>query len=126
MYGDGYVSTRGEKVALGAAALTALAAFLPWVSVGPRTVAGIEGEGLLTLLLAAVVGGISLVRDWERVDRIAVGSLGILTIVIAALWYGSLSTEPRIMVLAAGIGLHLTMVGGSGMLVAVLLDRLNE
>lgn len=105
----------GEKVALGGAVLTLVAAFLPWVSAGFITVAGIDiDDGILTLLFGLAVGGIVLVRDWEDIDVIGTGILGALTVLIAGNILTSLNQQfgQASATVGAGSGLYLTIVGG--------------
>lgn len=106
--------TGGEKVAIVGALLTAIGAFLPWVSAGGLvSVSGIDGDGILTLMFAIGVGAIVAFRDWNRGEKIGIGVLGVLTVLIAANVYGNLSETAGVAIEAeAGGGLHMTLVGG--------------
>lgn len=120
------LETTGEKVAIGSAGLTVLAAFLPWVNLGIASASGIDTDGVLTLLFGLAAIGVVVLREWEQVERIAVGVLGGLTVLIAVMMYGNLSSvggESSLVSVGAGIGLHLTVVGGLGMLAAAVVDR---
>lgn len=114
----------GEKVAVGSGALTVVAAFLPWLSIGIASAAGVDTDGgVVTLLFGAATIGVIALREWERLERIAIGVLGLLTVGIAALMYANLADASGPITVGAGIGLHLTLLGGVGMAVAAVLDR---
>ena len=98
--------TPPHLVSLGAVALVALAAFLPWVSFLGISTLGIEGDGAITLFLA-VVGAVVIVVSPKRAGR----ALAITAIVLA-----SLTTLVGLIDLAdagsvAAVGLHLTFFG---------------
>lgn len=110
-----------EVLGLISAIVAGIAAFLPWmtagVEAGPIDVSasstGIEGLGLVTLVLAVVAVAIVLVMSFEAQGSIATGIVGGL-IGIVALWKivdVSGAASP-------GIGLYLTVLGGLGLLVA--------
>lgn len=117
------LTTAGEKIAVGGAAVTALAAFLPWVSAGFLSVTGIDGDGLFTLLMAVAAAAVVLLREWEQLEQAAVGVLGVLVVLIAGATYGNLGGTSEMISMGAGIGLHLTLLGGLGMVVAAVVDR---
>lgn len=112
--------TTGEKVAGGAGVVTAIAAFLTWVDAGIATVAGTSGDGVFTLIFGSGVAAIVLFRDWNTIDMAATGILGLLTAVIALNVYGNLDAQANQTVISAtaGIGLHLTLIGGLALLTA--------
>jgi hypothetical protein len=114
--------TTAQKIALGGGVLTAIAALLPWVSAGRLTVTGIDGDGTLTLIFGVAAVAVVLYRDWETVDTLGVGLLGVLTVLIAGNVYSSLSSmggvSSEILEISAGFGLHLTLLGGILLVVA--------
>lgn len=108
----------GEKIAIGGAVVTIIGAFLPWVSAGFVSATGIDGDGIFTLLFGIAVLGIVLWREWGRADKIATGVLGVLTVVIVANVYTNLGSTAA--GLQAGGGLHLSLIGGLGILAAAI------
>lgn len=110
-----------EGVGLISAIVAGIAAFLPWVTAGVEagfvdvsaSSTGIEGLGLLTLVLAVVGIGIVLTMGIEEKGSIASAIVGMI-IGILALWKivdinGAASP---------GVGLYLTVLGGLGLAVA--------
>jgi len=120
--------SQGEKLALGGAGLTAVAAFLPWVKVSLGSLAsasqnGIDGDGTITLVLALVAIALVVLRDWEKVDKGAVLVAGLLTTAIGGMYIADpasgmdMSGAAQQYVSASPqIGLFLTAIGGLGML----------
>lgn len=115
--------SQSELVALVSAVVTVIAGFLPWirgVQAGPievgATQTGIEGMGLLTLILAVVVIGAILTFGKRAKGWIAtvIGGLGIA---IVSIWKLVDLGDP----VAPGIGLYLTILGGFGILVGGVL-----
>lgn len=113
--------SKAEGLGLVSALVIGIAAFLPWITAGveagPIDVSasstGIEGLGLLTLILAVVAVAIVLVMSFESQGSVATGIVGVL-IGIVALWKIvdiSGAASP-------GIGLYLTVLGGLGLVVA--------
>ncbi len=114
---------QGEKASLGGAAVTIVAAFLPWVTLGALgSVSGIDGDGTFTLVMGAIVAGIVLFRDWGTVDHLATVALGVLVAGIGLMYV----TDPAAgvdtgsefgnqlvsEVLSPGMGVYLTLLGG--------------
>lgn len=54
--------TAGDRIVLAGSAGIFVGAFLPWATVGPFTVAGTSGDGMITLVLAALIGWLTWVR----------------------------------------------------------------
>ncbi len=92
------------KVILSAAALTAVAAFLPWASVFGVSVSGIRGDGVITLLLAIGGGGLVLANRTGRVTSLIVEGLLGAFVVIIALYHVN---DPF-----GAIGIYLTLLAG--------------
>lgn len=92
----------GEKLVFVGAALTTLGAFLPWVTVFGTSVAGVQGDGVLTLILGLIAAGLLWWRSWNR--RIQLGTLTVGSLIVLI----TLSAMSR----AAGFGLYLTLAGG--------------
>lgn len=107
-----------ELLGLGSAIVAGIAAFLPWVTTGveagPVEVSasstGIEGLGLLTLVLAIVAIGVILAMSWEDQGTVATGIVGVI-VVIVGLWK-IVDIEGAA---SPGIGLYLTVLGGLGL-----------
>lgn len=113
--------SRAEVLGLVSAIVAGIATFLPWVTAGveagPVDVSasstGIEGLGLLTLVLAVVAVAVVLLMSWEEQASLATGIVGVI-IGVVAIWKiidinGAASP---------GIGLYLTVLGGLGLVVA--------
>ena len=135
-------SRASSFVLLGVGAMVAFAAMLPWVSVtapfvGQISVAGTEGDGVITLVLgvlAALCGGIGLMG--ERTRRLPCGVVGgaLLFVTTAVAGYdivnisskiGDVQSESEDMVHASvGMGLWLTaaaaVIGLVGLVVALI------
>ncbi|WP_436935420.1 hypothetical protein [Halovenus marina] len=120
--------TTGQKVAAGAGIVTAIGAVLPWVDAGIVTVSGLDGDGVLTIIFGLVVLGLVLVREWGTVEMAATVVLGLMTTLIAGNVYGNLEDQAaqQILEAQAGIGLHLTLLGGLAMLGAGVYGYLKE
>lgn len=99
-----------QRVSGVAMLVVVLAAFLPWVSIFGISAIGIEGDGVLTLVLAlagAVIlamttGLVGSPRTPGRAFQIALLVLAVLVALIALLDMNG----------AAAIGLYLTLLGG--------------
>jgi hypothetical protein len=102
--------TMPQRVSGAAILVVALAAFLPWVSIFGISAIGVEGDGILTLLLAvagAVIlsvttGLVGSPRTAGRASQIALLVLAGLVALIGVLDMNG----------AAAIGLYLTFLGG--------------
>lgn len=91
-----------EKIVYTGAALTAIGAFLPWATVLGVSVTGIEGDGILTLLIGLVTAGAVWWRPWGRRTQIGTLVAGVLVLLIG---FASFTN-------VAAIGLYLTLFGG--------------
>jgi hypothetical protein len=99
-----------QRVSGVAILVVALAAFLPWVSIFGISANGIEGDGVLTLvlafagaaILARTTGLVGSPRTPGRASQIAPLVLAILAALVALLDMNG----------AAAIGLYLTLLGG--------------
>ncbi len=129
---------RSEQIALGSATVAALGAFLPWVTVSilgrSATVSGIDGDGVFTLVMTVAAGILVLVRSWDRINKIAITGLGVLTAGFAVMYivdpaFGFEGSGPMAEAaqeaLSPGMGLYVTLLGGVGLVVAGVLDRLQ-
>jgi hypothetical protein len=102
--------TTPQRISAVAILVVALAAFLPWVSIFGISALGIEGDGVITLVLAAV-GGIvlglttGLFGKQKAPGKKSQVSLLVLAILVALI--GLLDMNG-----AAAIGLYLTLFGG--------------
>jgi len=102
--------TTPQRISAVSILVTALAAFLPWVSFLGASKLGIEGDGAITLVFA-VAGGLVLaltsglvgkLRTPGKVSQIALLVLAILTALIALIDMNGF----------AAIGLYLTLFAG--------------
>ena len=100
--------------------VVALAAFLPWVTIFGFSVSGIEGDGVLTLILA-LLGAAALATRTGLLDRVKVPEKAslIASMVFAALvaLIGFLDMNG-----AAAIGLYLTLFAGIAWVVGAVLE----
>lgn len=104
---------RSRTIIGGAAAVVALAAFLPWVSVLGFSKTGIDGDGAITLVLA-LVGLLLVWRRW-------LGWIGqvILSGLVAAVAIYDLNDAGSF----AAIGLYLTFLAGAVWVVGSFMAR---
>ena len=90
--------------------VVALAAFLPWVSIFGLGVSGIEGDGVITLVLA-VAGGVvlavtaGLFGEPKAAGRKSQIALLVMSVLVALIGLMDMNG-------AAAIGLYLTLFGG--------------
>jgi hypothetical protein len=107
------VSMRARMVMLGAAGVVVLAAFLPWASFLSYSKAGIDGDGVMTLVIA-LVGLLLLWRGW-------LGWIGqlILAGLVAAIGIYDLNDAGNL----AAIGLYLTFLAGVVWVIAAIASR---
>ncbi len=126
--------TTGEKVGLGGGVLAVVGAFLPWASVMNQSISGLDGDGVLTLVFGVAAGGLILMRDWEQMDQVGVGVLGLLTLVIGGMSYSDIDSLASLggsgtglsISISPGIGLYLTLLAGILMLAAAAMGYSNS
>jgi hypothetical protein len=99
------------KVCAGAAAVTLIAAFLPWVSVFGISVSGIHADGQVTSVVAAIGGLALLGRRWLRTTLI-VQSLA--AAIIAIVGIADMNSF-------AAMGLYLTFFAGIAWILGAVL-----
>ncbi|WP_019877374.1 hypothetical protein [Sporichthya polymorpha] len=104
------VLNRQQQIAAGSMVVVAIAAFLPWVSVFGLSVAGIEGDGKLTLLaalagLAALAFGTDVIGRRKLPQPAYVAVSGIAGAIVAIVAIADLNEF-------AAFGLYLTLFGG--------------
>jgi hypothetical protein len=102
-----------RTVGLAGAGVVVLAAFLPWVSAIFASKAGVEGDGVITLVLGGLAGLMAwkMPRQWANV---LVGLAGITVSSIALLDANHISqlASERDIAVTIGMGLWLTALGG--------------
>jgi hypothetical protein len=92
-------------------AVAVVSGFLPWASVGPFTVDGMDGDGRITAALGAFVGVIGLMRlQRSRMSKWAVWVAIVCGVVIAVTGVVDYADLPELA--SAGIGLYGTIAGG--------------
>jgi hypothetical protein len=124
--------TIGQKVVFVGAALAAIGAFLPWITVSvlgtTDSASGIGGDGTYTLL-GALVCGIGAVFRWGKWAKVAVAIVGALTLLVGLMYVSDPGVEAvrqQYRSLAQpGIGVYVTALGGVGLLGGPILDYLN-
>jgi hypothetical protein len=110
--------TLGVKIAIVGGVATIVGSVLPWVTIdslmGSQTVSGLDGDGVLTLVCGIATLGVCVLRGGERIDRIALGILGVLTVLIGYNTFSQLSDYGSIAADAsASPGLYVTMLAGA-------------
>ncbi|MTV23864.1 DUF2510 domain-containing protein [Nitriliruptoraceae bacterium ZYF776] len=111
---------------IGGAAAVVVGAFLPWLTlnapfVGSMSVAGIEGDGVLTLLVALAAAGVAapLFKDerlvrWRSLTTAVCGAVITVIAVVAAVGVRDATTVLEFgQIGRIGIGLWLTMLAGA-------------
>jgi hypothetical protein len=102
--------TTPQRISAIAILVVGLAAFLPWVSIFGISARGVEGDGVMTLVLA-VAGGIVLALTTGLVGKPRVPgkksqvSLLVLAVLVALIGFLDMNG-------AAAMGLYLTLFGG--------------
>lgn len=91
-----------EKIVYAGGALSIVGAFLPWATLLGVTVSGIDGDGIITLVLGIAAIGVAYAREWDRTTNIALASIGGLIALIALAAMSSV----------AGAGIYVTILGG--------------
>ena len=104
--------------------VVALAAFLPWVSIFGIGVSGINGDGVITLVLA-LLGAASLATRTGLLDQVKVPEKAGR---IASLVFAALVTLIGLMDMngAAAIGLYLTLLAGIAWVVGAVLELRDD
>jgi predicted membrane channel-forming protein YqfA (hemolysin III family) len=110
--------TTPQRVSTGSITVVALAAFMPWASIFGISKAGIEGDGVITLILAIIgaavlsfsTGLIGSPRSPGRVSQIVLLVLAGLVAVVGLLDMSGV----------AAIGLYLTFFGGVAWVVGAI------
>lgn len=100
--------------------VVALAAFLPWVTVFGFSVAGTEGDGKITLVIA-ILGAVALAVRTGLLPQLKVpekvGLIASLVFAVLVALIGLLDMNG-----AAAIGLYLTLFGGIAWVVGAALE----
>jgi hypothetical protein len=110
---------------LGGAGALALGSFLPWAEVGPFSKNGVEGDGVLTLILAIVIA----VAAWPTIHSSVGRGRGLTTSIAAALALvvcvydvaDVSSTGNDVIEAQVGIGLWMATAAAIAVLVGVVL-----
>ena len=100
-----------QRLSAGSALVTILAAFLPWVSIFGISAIGVEGDGVITLILGiAGLGGLVLTAGVLGVNLkvpARVADIGLLVVASLVLLIALVDMNG-----AAAIGLYLTLFAG--------------
>lgn len=79
--GPSILSDRRAQWGLASSALLLLGSVTPWATAGPFTKNGLDGDGVITLVIALLVGGLIVARRFPRIALgLAVVSLAITII----------------------------------------------
>lgn len=115
---------RSRTFGLVSAAVAAIGSFLPWASVGPFTVNGTSGDGVITLVLAAIAAVFALRLPKGRGSRSALLIGGVLIAAIGMYDMVDISSQSDGLFSASvGVGIVITTVAGLGMLAVFFLAR---
>ncbi|MET0526125.1 MAG: hypothetical protein ABWZ91_15070 [Nocardioides sp.] len=108
-----------QRLSVGAALVTVIAAFLPWVSIFGISALGIEGDGVITLILALAGAVILLLTAgvFSAEAKTPAKAVNITLIVLASLvtLIGLVDMNG-----AAAIGLYLTLFAGMAWLAGAI------
>jgi hypothetical protein len=108
-----------QRLSLGSMAVIAISAFLPWVSIFGISVSGIEGDGVITLIVSLAGAGLLVTtagvigNEAKTPGKISQISLIVLAALVALVALIDMNG-------AAAIGLYLTMFAGLGWLVGAI------
>ncbi|WP_154019008.1 hypothetical protein [Halococcus agarilyticus] len=93
-----------QKIALAGAVVAGFGSVLPWATVLGTNVSGLQGDGILTLILAGIAAVVTVMEPDAigKWNNGLVGGCGVLVVMIGLLALNS----------AAAIGLYLTIIGG--------------
>ncbi|WP_232687378.1 hypothetical protein [Halobacterium zhouii] len=91
-----------EKIVYAGGALSIVGAFLPWKTLLGVTVSGIDGNGIITLVLGIAAIGVAYGREWDQTTNIGLASIGGLIAFVGLVSMGSF----------ASIGVYVTILGG--------------
>lgn len=117
----------GEQTGLAGAVVTVLGTFLPWATVGALSVSGVDGDGVIALVLAAAAAGVILVRDWETTDQLAVAAIGVVCLLVGLGAWGNVSSMGNGFInVTPGIGLFVTMFGSAMLIAGGVVGYRNE
>ena len=116
------VDRRSRTIGLVSSAVAAIGSFLPWASVGPFTVNGTSGDGVITLVIAAVAAVFAFrlpkgrgARMVTLIGALLIAAIGIYDIVNIS------NQSDEIFAASVGIGIVITTIGGLGLLAASLM-----
>lgn len=108
-------------VFLGSVILLLIGSFLPWAKLGPIGVSGMEGDGVITLVLSIIAIIIYFIlKKKPMIVKISTIIIGILSAIIAFVTVVNISEVPFGSV---GSGVIVTIIGGIGLTVSAFLKR---
>lgn len=106
------------RLPLAAIGLVVIGAAGPWVTLGSFSKGGLEGDGVITLVLALVAAGVLLLAHFRgrRAPVVVVGICGLLALAIAIIDIADVQDAG--FGASVGWGLWLTLVGAIALLAA--------
>lgn len=127
----GVPNIRPSWLMMGIAVIGVIGAFLPWATFGIFSVAGTDGDGVITLILFIVFGLIGLWLGRQGDPNVAMGvkvlSIVLMAVVVVIAVYdiANISSEGDSFIkVSPGGGLYLTLISGiAGLIVAARLTR---
>lgn len=97
-----------KKMAYGGVAVASIGSFLPWASVFGTTLLGIDGDGIITLILSIILAVGIYAIGWERRTILGTIAVGALVTLIPLISLSGISS----------FGVYVTLIGGVAMVVA--------
>lgn len=119
----------GDRIGIVSAALILVGGLLPWASVtfplhGTFLRWGFEADGVMTMILSLMSLAVIAVSKRLVLKRVAITSIGGLVTFIALVNYlGATSMYVESSPLEPGVGLVVSLIGGLGLLVSIVLMR---
>lgn len=105
---------------LGSIVLIVIGSFLPWASMGVFSVSGIEGDGIVTLLLAVVAVVVYFaLKKKPTVVSVVVAIIGVLSLIITIISYYNLG---ELELASPGGGLIMATIGSIALIVSGILN----
>ena len=115
-----------KKIALISTLVIAIAAFLPWVSSEEFDLSkqGIEGDGLITLVLAVVAFFLILINKFKAYIPLVL--LAVIAVIGVRDWYVTANTDVSGIVLNVETGLYLTVAATAVAAVSLIIHWIKK
>lgn len=125
----------GDRIAIASSALVLVGGLLPWWSVTvppqiegwiPQTFValGFQEGGVMTMILSLMSLAVIAVSKRLILKRVAIGSIGGMTFLIALVYYLGVTTiRVEGSPMQPGVGLVISLIGSGGLVASILLMR---